>query len=143
MKPRISVSAQCCTLFESVNAKTLAVITKNFAIVTVGTASGEEPLSASTLPRCVQSTELNIRSKEKNFRKYQGSKNQVPFMPRMQASTIEFFNSSQRGGRNYWDKQTPPGPRSGCQCRSQKNSQAQSENHECPCLYHQYEPKHL
>ncbi len=87
--------------FESVNAKTLAVFAKKiFANVTVGTASGEEPLSASTLPRCVQSTELNIRNKEKNFRKYQGSKNQDQFMPRIQASTIKFFNSSTRGARH-------------------------------------------
>jgi hypothetical protein len=63
---------------------------KIFANVTVGTATGEEPLSASTLPRCVQSTELNIRNKEKIFRmrsfspekdaknKIQGSKIQDP-----------------------------------------------------------------
>ena len=68
-----------------------SVCENNFENVTVGTASGEEPLSASTLPRFVQSTELNIRNKEKNFRKYQGSKNPRPIYAKNPSINDQIF----------------------------------------------------
>jgi hypothetical protein len=47
--------------------------------------------SASTLPRFVQSTELNNRNKEKIFENTKDQKIQDPLMPRIQASTIKIF----------------------------------------------------